>query len=210
MRVFAETNFLLTLLLDQRDAEHAARLLTAADTGRTALFLPAFSVAEAYRVVRGRQKQVLQFRDDLARCSAKLLESRNFRSAAGANVARLRRELTNQPLREAAALRRLRDRLRVATLIPLTPEVVNDARAVEEAAGLDPLDTTVLASVEAVCRADPATGSVFVTTNRHDFDVPAVRERLAAAGCDLLTGFGSAAGRIDADGDITAPPPHTS
>ena len=207
MRVFAETNFLLTLAFDQRGAEHVARLLAEAEAGRIDLLLPAFSVAEAYRTLRDRQKRSEALRRDLDRRTAKLLESRGFRAESAADLRRLQRSLTKQSLRQAAALRRLVERLEDRDLIPLTAEVVIAGRRLEMATGLDPLDATVLASVESVT-GPPANlpdhdggdagenRDLFVTTNASDFDRPAIRERLAARGVDLLTGFGSAAGRL--------------
>lgn len=185
MRVYAESNFVLELVLEQEDHHACAELLALAASGQIELMLPAFAVFEPFTTLHRMNRDLNKLRDDVARQLDQIARTRSLETDARAsNITEL---LTRSVQQAEQRYREVRGRLvDSAHLLPLTSETLRSADRLTRAHDLSLPDAIVLASV--LDAPDFATTpSCFVNRNRKDFDDPSIAARLGA--CRLITRF---------------------
>lgn len=197
-RLFIETNFLLEIAFDQRQADSCRRLLDAADAGEVQLVIPAFCLAEPLEPLGRRLKTRRRIQEELRGVLAELRRSTEYRE----RIPEADAALTLLVEAGHSDRQRLEDVVPhvagAALIVPLDSSAVAEGFRLRRLFDLEPQDAFVLASVaiglhEAGTDAD---GRGFVTTNTRDFDDPAVRDFLDARKCGLFTGFGEALGWV--------------
>jgi hypothetical protein len=197
MIVYAESNFILELTLEQEELASAENILVAAERGRTTLVVPSFAIHEPFSTIAHRSRIRRQINASIGE------QVRQFeRSATHAGLATEIRAVAAKLARlEGHELARLQSTvarvLRVATVAPATPPVF--ASAMDYASGfvLSLQDGMVLASVVDHAAAQPPTEpKVFATRNPKDFDAPDIVNLLASRGCELAVTFDDAWKRI--------------
>lgn len=87
----------------------------------------------------------------------------------------------------------------LTTVIPFTPEIVTEAYVNAQTHGLTPQDaliyTSVLAGLRILSADEP---KLFISRNAADFNKPGIRAELRTLGCEYLSNFQAAAGRLRA------------
>ena len=196
MNLYAETNFILELALQRSERGECATLLELARGGRIRLLLPGYSVGEPYDAWVRRTRQ----RIDLSRrIKTEIGELGRSEAYAGspeefADIVKLLETSSREEKEQIDSV--IGEVLDQADLIALTAEVFRAAKAAEAELSLTPQDAIVFASVVADLELAPAGEKCFVTANAHDFNKPAIRERLGRHGCKLVTRFTDAVGFV--------------
>ncbi len=185
MRLYAETNFVLEMVLEQGELADAEELVRLAKGGSIDLVLPSAALFETSETVHRR---VAERRDLAKRVQQELGQVR--RSLSMEHEA----SQVEGTLVRAAALVTERHRsvrellLGVVRWIPLDDRVLKDALAIEADHSLEAPDAVMLASVirDADERRERRERSVFVSKNPEDFNTPDIRAALREVGCDLV------------------------
>lgn len=182
MRIYAETNFVVELALEQ--TEHAAcrRILELAERRAVALALPAFSLYEAYRALAGKKMGIRRITDAMDREVKDQLRRMGDFADLNGGVTELIAKLTKSLERAESRLTSLDSRLLdVAEILPL-----GLAQLQSRSGSLGFADAMVYASIQ----SDPKFGvgpSCFVTTNDSDFKE--LKSEMASRACKLLFRF---------------------
>lgn len=194
MRVYAETNFVLEMVLEQGESVEAGSIVRLATSESIELALPAASLFEAYETVHRRRAER---RELVSRIDDELVQiGRSLSMATEASA--LRGTLVRASALITERYEDVRDELlRAARWIRLDRDVLDSAREMEADHGLGTPDAVMLASVLLDARENPRP-SVFVTKNTRDFDTPDVRAALEAVDCEPLFKIAAAYGRAKA------------
>lgn len=196
MRVYAESNFVLEIALEQEQHRACEDLVRLAADVAIELVLPSFALLEPYHTLmrRGSEGQGLQRRlED----QAKQLERT---ASIAADVPRLR-EAADLVLRaDQAASKRLLEvqttLLRVARVSMIDGRVLDDAlKLAADVKQLELPDAVMLAAVLADASERPSQ-SVFLDRNTRDFNDPDIKARLRQVSCQLIGGFDGGLARV--------------
>ena len=196
MRLYVETNFLLSLAFRQEQARECGLLLRASREGRIDLRIPTVCFPEAVRAVNHRVRSRRRLRNVLADEVAELhrggrpVTARLQRDAM--DVADRINRLTQQDRKRVIRLRR--NLLTENGILPLDAPSAAEAALLESTLRLEPFDAAILAAILLDLRRDPAAGAVFVSTDDH-LRAPEVREQLRVHACTVVGDFRSAVGR---------------
>jgi len=194
MRVYAESNFVLELVLEQEQHQACEELVSLAAINSLELVLPAFALLEPYQTIVRRRIEGKGLHDVLVK-SAQQLERTAW--IAG-DVPRLR-DAANLLLsaEQEAANRFLAVRtklLAVARVIAIDGATLRDASTLATQFDLALPDAIMLASV--LTDAAQQAPSIFVNRNTKDFDDPDLKARLKQVGCDLVWKFEDGLARV--------------
>lgn len=191
MRVYAETNFILELVLEQEDHSACEGILALAEQTKIALALPAFSLAEASATLARKHAARSRSLSD-GEAGRELLQLR--RSATFSDRTKIVQDsiqtLFLQSLQqERDNLRDLNTRLlRVATILPLSAGVIEQVEK-SPFSDLTVPDAIVLFSI----LADPLLGrdqACFLSRDLAAFDDPDIRRDLQGRQCKFFRSFG--------------------
>jgi len=187
VRVYAESNFVLEIVLGQEGYAACAEFVVSAERGELELVLPAFSLFEPFTTLdrrRGERGELQrQIQDELRQIG----RTQAFAQEAAANtlpalLVRSTQEAADRFIEARESL------LRIARLLPLTTDVLRAAVAAEVTYELSFPDAIVLASVLADLAAAPSR-ACFLNRNTKDFDEPDVRAALTAQDCHVIGSF---------------------
>ena len=190
MRVYAETNFVLEVALEQEELSACKSLIEDAGSRRISLVVPAFSVFEPYYKIAGNGKRRRDLAQQVDTQAREFGRTRGFEQSS-----KQLRELIqvfaksedDEQQRFTAAITSV---LEVGELIALTGEVVN--RAVSEVLkrlDLQLPDAIVYASILQHIESSDRDDTCFVTKNSKDFADPDIEAELAAIRCKIRFGF---------------------
>jgi predicted nucleic acid-binding protein len=188
VRVYAETNFVLELALEQEQHTECEALIELIEKRNDLeLAIPAFCFAEPFETIRRRQHARGEFKNQLDRELRELKRSPRFANeTASVELG----EILVRSIQEAGVrLDSISEKLlRVANILPLTTEVLSDAAKYKRDFGLFYPDALVLASVlrDAGSRQEP---SCFLNRNTKDFDDPSLSALLERFNCKLIGRF---------------------
>lgn len=194
MRIYVETNFVLTLTLEQEGLDACARILDLA-TSKVELVLPSFALYEASFSIEGKRRRREEVRRNLENELGDIQRSREFldsKALSASFMEILVKSTGNAEQRLLDVSRRLLD---TARLLPLNTEVVT--RAIEYLTRPPPDLGFPDAMVYATIMSDPQLGEVpscFVTTNWKDFSNPDLVDPLMEKDCKTLFKFDDALG----------------
>ncbi len=192
MNVFVETNFVLELALDQEQHESCVRLLGLAEEGRIRLFVPAYSIIEAYETMARRHRDRKKLRSDLDGELSQLGRSSSLadRVTASQEVLNL---LMDSADRETRQIEDVRSRLcAVAEILPCDRDTLELATEYQTEHDFSPQDAVVYASIRRYLTSNKTDESVFVSKNSRDFDDPDLETELAFLNCKYLPRFDAA------------------
>ena len=199
MIVYAESNFILELTLEQAELTSAENILVAAEQGRITLVMPSFAIHEPFSTITHRSRIRRQINVSIGE-QVKQLERSATHAALATEIRAVAAKLASLEGHELTQLQSTVQRvLRIATVAPATPAVF--ASAMDYASGfvLSLQDGIVLASVVSHAAAQPPTEpKVFANRNPKDFDAPDIVSLLATCGCELAVTFDDAWERIAA------------
>jgi predicted nucleic acid-binding protein len=195
VRVYAESNFILELALEQEQHRACQELVRLANDTAIELVVPAFALLEPHHTLvrrrsegHGLQRQLQDQAKQLARTAS-----------IAADVPRLR-DAADLVLRaDQAAWQRLLDvrttLLRIARVAIIDSRVLDDALKLTAEIELALPDAVILAAVLVDAAERPAQ-SIFLNRNTKDFDDPDVKARLRQVSCDLIGGFEGGLARV--------------
>jgi predicted nucleic acid-binding protein len=198
MIVYAESNFILELTLEQEELASAENVLATAERGQIILVVPSLAIEEPFSTIGHRSRIRSQVNTSISE-QVRQLE----RSATHAMLATEIRAVTGKLASlEGHELMRLRNTvervLKIATVVPVSLAVFAAAVDYESRFGLSLQDAVALASVMNHATAQPPTEpKVFANRNRKDFDAPDIVSLLATCGCELVVTFDDAWKRIE-------------
>jgi hypothetical protein len=193
VRIYVETNFVLTLTLEQDGLDECTRILDLANNHVVELVLPSFALYEANFSIEGKRRRREEVRRDLESELREIQRSREFSGSTALSASFMEilvASTGNAEMRFRDVSQRL---LTAARLLPLNTEVIG--RGLEYFTQPPPDLSFPDAMVYATIMSDPelgATPSCFVTTNRKDFGNPDIIEPLMARDCKTLFTFDDA------------------
>lgn len=200
MNIFVESNFLLELALEQHELPYCILLLKAAEQGQHHLHIPAYSLTEVFQTLGNRRSR----REETERYLQE--EIKQHLREAGAVVAdmdTLERLLRDLLLARTSAqtkkLFELTERIaRVATLIPLSEQVLQAAPLLQIQHNLTPQDALVYASVRVGLQHTGTNEreNLFISRNEKDFKKPDILAELQQLNCTYLASFKAATGKL--------------
>jgi predicted nucleic acid-binding protein len=187
VRVYAESNFVLELVLEQEQHAACAEFVERAERGELALVLPAFCLFEPFTTLHRRQRERQDLHDALQKELGQIARTQAFAHEVSASPlpALLVRSTQAAAVQFDAVLERL---LRVAQVLPLTAVLLGEARRTRDAYGLKLPDAIVLASILGDL-AGNSSPSCFLNRNTKDFDDPAIVSALTDRACRMLGSF---------------------
>jgi hypothetical protein len=200
MNVYVETNFILELAFLQEDHESCEGIMRLCESGRAALAVPAFCLAESYgtgvRRAQARTKTITRLLDEGL---GHLLRSQPYQDTVNDLMAGIAgvaaRSFTEEDQRLAAVVQRVS---RVARSIPLDAGIVltsiqfRSTRLAqrpeerEDETDLEPADLMVYYSVLHDLSSGSGVGGRFITRDKHFLGKDIV-ETLAHQDCKVLS-----------------------
>jgi predicted nucleic acid-binding protein len=209
VRVYAESNFILEIALEQEQHRACEDLVRLAADAAIELVLPSFALLEPYHTLVRRRNEGHDLRLQL-HAQATQLE----RTASITLDAPRLREAADLVLRaDQAAWKRLLEvrttLLRVARVSTIDGRVLDDAlKLAADVKQLELPDAVMLAAV-LVDAAERPSQSVFLNRNTRDFNDPDIKARLRQVSCELIGGFHGGLARVKhilANAQTTRPP----
>ncbi len=195
MRVYAESNFVLEIALDQEEVDQCHGLLDGASAGRVPVVIPAISVFEPYYKIAGNGKRRRDLAQQVETQAREFGRTKGFEDSSVKLRDLIRIFAESENAEQAKLSSALETVLKTCEVIPLTGNVV--ARAVADVGprlGLDLPDALVYASVLEDLDAAGSPRSCFITKNAKDFGDPDIESELAQRGCKLLFTFADGLG----------------
>lgn len=188
MNVYVETNFVFELALLQEQYQSCEDILSLCEAGAAKLVLPAYCLVEPYDTLTRRHRNRKRLKTELDAELKQLARTASYTQqiTTGQDMLGLLRRSTDE---EWNRLEDTRTRmLKVAEIIPLTPEILESAAQHQSTHDLSPQDAIVYASVLNHIRYN-RTGSCFLNKNSRDFDDPDIVETLKRHNCKMLPRF---------------------
>ena len=189
MNVFVESNFVIEVALEQREAPACEVLLQLAEEGMIRLLLPAYSLIEPHETLTRRHLDREALRSGVSKELAQLARSTPLaeRAAASQEIVKL---LIDSSEYETKRIEQIKQRLWAASeVLPLNVSVLQGAAECQNKFDLSPQDAVVYSSIRAWLELDHATTSCFVSRNPGDFDDRDLRQDLAAFNCKYFSSF---------------------
>jgi hypothetical protein len=188
VRVYAESNFVLELGLEQEEYQSCQAIVALSVAGTIDLALPAFCLAEPYETQTRRHQERRRLRESLTTELTQLVRTVSYVSAVG--QARSATTLLDLSIfDERRRLNQFRDQLLdCARIIPVSAEVFRLAAQSERLYQFSAQDAVVYASVLWDLEQNAVPESCFLNRDRHFADPDAV-DRLRGHGCTLIPRF---------------------
>jgi len=203
VNVFVETNFVLELAREQREAPPCRKLVSLARAKSIRLFIPAYSFVEPHETLTRRKLARETLRSELSKELTQLARSKRLaeRASASQEVVKLLIESSEY---EAIQIEKVKQRLwSVVEVLPLDLDVLRRAAECQADFGLSPQDAVVYASIRTRLHIDHGSGSCFISRDRH-FDDPDLVRELVSLNCKYFSSFATALQYIEHA--IAAPP----
>lgn len=198
MIVYAESNLVLELALQQAEATACERLLELAAANRIELVLPSLSIAEPYWTCnhRARKREELHTRmvDELRQIGRSLPHAEQVHETSQVVGILLKVSEAERNGLEGA-LGRL---LGASTVADLDSAGYTEAMALQRSRGLEPHDAIIYATVLRHMRGKGGEPKCFLNRNTKDFLTPEIETDLSALNCTLIPTFADGVAHIEA------------
>ena len=204
MRVFVESNFLLTLFLQQGGFEACDGIVELAERKQIQLIVPSFSMAELYQSLgekhRRRSELSNRLSYELSQIQRSAYSPTNIEQDyinKGTGLVRLLSLSASTDLRQTeSGIDRISG---VAELIPFSAGVIQRSKQCRETFLLDKLgDAAICASILEYLDATEQSPSLFVENDREDFSNPDLVEAFRSLGCEIEYQFDTALRKLSA------------
>lgn len=192
MKLFVESNFVLQIALRQEGFEFCLKLLELAKQDRVELVLPAYSISEPFDTLGRRAMNRKELKARLDQDLSLLARTGHYQE----QVTRLREvtlflalaaEQEGESLQETLELV-----LRSCRTLPVTLDVLKEARGIAHRFDLEIPDAIICASILLDLVANSGMRTCFVTTNKKDFSDPDLLAEFAIHDCKVLYDFEAA------------------
>jgi predicted nucleic acid-binding protein len=194
VRVYAESNFVLEVVLEQEQHEACEELFALAASRSIELVLPAFALLEPHEAIVRDERGGKRLIEELRTSATQLQRT----ASIAADVPRLgdAADVLSRAAQEAwDRFRDVRTRLLdVASLLAIDGSTLRDAQKLSTDFELALPDAVMLASVLADAARRPAS-SAFLNRNTKDFDA-GVKARLKQVDCVLIGSFDGGLARV--------------
>jgi predicted nucleic acid-binding protein len=190
MILYAESNFLLEVVLEQEEVDPAEEILRLAEERKIEILLPTFSLIEPYWTIkhRGKQREILCKDLDLQLNLVRRSDSHRelVSNLESARQTMLQLERHEQSLLESTT-RRI---LKVGKAVEIGQEVFERALGYQGSYGLSLLDAVVYAAVasDLARRGDPGP-KCFVSKDNKAFFDPEIVAELGSHNCRFISSF---------------------
>ncbi len=189
MNVYAETNFVLELILEQEQHESCEQVMQVCNTNEASLFIPAYSLAEPHetltRLEKNREelyRKLKQELNQLFRTSSYKNRVLTFSDAYGFLMESIKEDMMRFAI--------IRDNLlNTSNIIPLTETILRESSHFESLYNLSPQDAFVYSSVIDHLKQNQPRISCFLNRNSKDFNNPAITEELKQYNCTMIPQF---------------------
>lgn len=193
MNVYVESDYVLTLALQQDDYQAAQGVLQLAQRRHISLKIPSFSLSEPFSTVRSRANNRNRLISELRAEIRELGRTQPHQSMAtelSQYVAQMSRVLQTQiDALEATVL----ELGRISALLPLDGDVLVRAASYKDEHKLRLPDAIILASIILdLEREQPPGDAPFVSQNVSDFEAPSIQDALQRVRCKYLADFTNA------------------
>ncbi len=192
MIVLAESNFVLELAFQQKEAQEAGRIVEMAEGKRIELVIPACALFEPHETLIRRERQ----RDETVRKLTSELQQL-ARSNAFADLQETATIVINtlkniggvEAKDLAEVVRRL---LKCSVVLPLSDSIIERALEVQSEFNLGPQDAVVFATVDQHLQERVRAPKVFINKNQRDFCTPGIETHFEQFECKVLPKFSTA------------------
>ena len=195
MRVYAESNFVLEVVLEQEQHRACEELLGLAEGRAIELVLPAYALLEPHETIVRREmegkelRRALELRRTQIQRTASLVAEAQLLQAASDLLLRAAQEATKRFLDVRTRI------LDASRLIAIDGAALREASVLAVTFALELPDAVVLASVLTDATERPAS-SIFLNRNTKDFDDPNLRASLRRVDCALIGSFDGGLARV--------------
>jgi predicted nucleic acid-binding protein len=190
MRVYAESNFLLEVALEQEELTECRDLLDQATAKRISLVIPAVSLFEPYYKVAGNGKRRRDLAQQVEAQTREFGRTKAFEESSQKLRDLIRLFAESEKSEQAGLSSVLETVVKACEVIPLTSDVVTRAISdVRPRLGLEFPDALVYASVLEHLETATTDNSCFITKNAKDFGDPDIEKELGALECKVLFKF---------------------
>lgn len=177
MKVYAESNFVLELVLDQEQRVACERLIELAEARRVELVLPSYALLEPHDTLVRKTSEWKRLGNDVHRELVQLRRSNELAGDAAAVTDLMTKAVRVSHTKHDEVRAKL---LTLATLLPIDAATLREADRLRAETSLLLPDAVMLASV--LLDARPSEPSLFLNRNTSDFADPVVRDALGAKG----------------------------
>lgn len=190
MNVYIESNFVLTLALQQEGHHAAARILDLGQAGLISLRIPSFSLSEPFSTITYRGNNRNRLLNTLREEIRELGRTQPYRRMAD-QLGQHAIQMSGVRQTEMEAVARVTFGVaKVCEIIQIDSTILSKAETYRLSYDMTPQDAIVLASVVVdLLQADQGTASLFISRNAKDFGHPAVQEELQSLGSRYLADF---------------------
>ena len=194
-RIFVESNFILEVAFQQEEAAACAALLAAVERQQCQLVLPGYSAGEVFETLRNRSAIRREAQEVIRREIIQHQREKSVLISDMETLSRLLRDLllertTSQTEQLFATVAHL---LRLATVLPLTALLVEQAYVAQQQYSLGPQDALVYSSVcQGLRELASAKENMFISRNKADFGKPEIVRELRELNCQYISTFRAA------------------
>lgn len=195
MRVYAETNFVLEIVLEQAECGACEELLNLAEQGTISLAIPAFGLVEPITTLRRRSGERSRVAREVESHVREIGRTLSLAADAASNdlAALLVRSAQQAEDRYRSARQRI---MAIADVPPLEGAAILEAERIRVELDLTLSDALILASVLGDARLGQEP-TCFANRNTKDFDEPKVVALLMQRQCELLRSFSDVLAFVD-------------
>jgi hypothetical protein len=196
MIVFAESNFVLELVLRQSEAAFALRIVELAEQNRIQLCIPAFSLVEPHHKLMRERNERRELRESLDSHVGQMARSEtlsDIRTQSNALLVALAGKSDADMKEHENWIGRI---VKCANVLPLTDRVLA-AGLGRTLLDLDLLDAFVYSSIEAHLKEIGVRESLFANRDAKAFMQPTVLDDLQKLGCRVIPKFANAVAYIE-------------
>jgi predicted nucleic acid-binding protein len=196
--IYAETNYILELILKREEYSACEELLMLAEQKKVWLLLPSFSFAESYEALTRIHKARKAIHERLAIEVHELKRQATYKDEKPKSVMdEMCNILINSTLEESIALKDVISRvISISGVIDLTAETLQSAIDYENEYALSPQDAIVYASIIFHLNSVKPSSSCFLNRNSKDFNTPDIQKFLNSRSCKLFFSFKDGLGYI--------------
>lgn len=188
--VYVESNFILEIALEQKEAVAARAILTLAESGKITVAFPDFALSEPFTSILQLKNDRARFNDSsqVALKQLKHSEMHNRVIAALPPIMNLLTQLWEQELNLLHST--VEVMLRVGTLIRTDVASFRRALVYQKEVGLEPKDSIIYAAVISDLRLQShEIDKCFLNRNTKDFNDPVIKAELASLNCHYIGSF---------------------
>lgn len=189
MNIYIETNFVLELVFQQEQYDSCEEIIALCEKGLANLVIPAYCLAEPHEKLRRQSSERKALQQALERELRQLGRTSSYTERINSI-----REVASLFIQSNEEEKQRFDQYRnkffqLATIIPLTRDVLSAATVYEGQYGLSPQDALVYASVIQYVKEHEKIESCFLNKNTKDFDNPDIDDELTEYNCKMIPRF---------------------